>query len=339
MPRDARLAIPHAPGIYRMLRTSGDVLYIGKASSLHHRVNSHFRHQHGLAERTLEMLSQARAISFEITPSVLEAALLEADEIKAHRPPYNVALTVDDRAVWFTRRDLTGRSRHASSRCRVGPFPSAEILDQFAALAQVNRTALGRGRWMPDAAVFAAGFARLCAAHAELSRDELSMAERLLRAGTRLWQEGRRGRDGDGTEAADVRVTPWTPESVQPALEQLVVRAALARRRAAWFTRLIDATVVWSEPGEDAARLLTIDAGEIVCRGAASARMTPPIPVGCLRPIGARHRAFTVARFDRVRVLTTELKRLVAAGAPVAVRFDVAPALAGTRLAAALSWV
>src|SRR5262245_24861692 len=43
MPREARLSLPNSPGVYRMLRTSGDVLYVGKASSLHDRVNSHFR--------------------------------------------------------------------------------------------------------------------------------------------------------------------------------------------------------------------------------------------------------------------------------------------------------
>ena len=102
MPRDVRLSLPHAPGIYRMLRTDGSVLYVGKAASLHHRVNSYFRKQNGVPERLLEMLSQARAISFDVTPSPLEAALLEPDEIKRHRPPYNVALTIRDRALWFT---------------------------------------------------------------------------------------------------------------------------------------------------------------------------------------------------------------------------------------------
>jgi hypothetical protein len=38
-------------------------------------------------------------------------------------------------------------------------------------------------------------------------------------------------------------------------------------------------------------------------------------------------------------VLTTELKRLAAADAPVALRFGAAPALAGARLRSALSWV
>jgi hypothetical protein len=46
-----------------------------------------------------------------------------------------------------------------------------------------------------------------------------------------------------------------------------------------------------------------------------------------------------MACFDRLRVLTTELKRLVAAGAPVALRLGDPPALTGARLAAALSWV
>src|SRR5918995_3939432 len=105
MPRDVRLSLPHAPGIYRMLRADGGVLYVGKAASLHHRVNSYFRKQNGVSERMLEMLSQARAISFEVTPSSLEAALLEPDEIKRHRPPYNVALTLRDRALWFAPPD------------------------------------------------------------------------------------------------------------------------------------------------------------------------------------------------------------------------------------------
>src|SRR5688572_29791738 len=107
MPRDVRLSLPDAPGSYRMVRTSGDVLYVGKAASLHHRVNSYFRKQNGIPERLLEMLTQARAISFDVTPSPLEAALLEPDEIKRHRPPYNVALTTASRALWFTSRDLS----------------------------------------------------------------------------------------------------------------------------------------------------------------------------------------------------------------------------------------
>src|SRR5262245_9778839 len=192
MPLNMRLSLPDAPGVYRMLRTSGDVLYVGKAASLRHRVNSYFRKQNGMHERTLEMLSQARRISFDVAPSALEAALFEADEIKRHQPPYNVALTVEDRALWFAPPDLSARSAHPSSNYPLGPFPSAGTLDAFAALAGGDRRALGSGRWCPDASTFEAGYARLCAAYPELSRQDVGAHVRLLRLGGRLWKEGRR---------------------------------------------------------------------------------------------------------------------------------------------------
>lgn len=349
MPREARLALPDAPGLYRMLRTSGDVLYVGKASSLRHRVNSYFRKQHGIHERTLEMLSQARGVSFEITPSALEAALLEPDEIKRHRPPYNVALTLDERGVWFAPPDLSERSPRPTRRCPIGPFPSGETLDQFAAvagalssraaLARAEASALGRGRWAPDPRVFDAGYARLRAAHPELSRGDLAPHSRLLRLGTRLWQEGRRDRDADDDEWTLRPADGWTPEQVQVALERLVLRATLARRRARWLTRLVEATVVWSEPGSPDARLIAIERGDIAAREAVEPDTTPPVPRGHLRPAAERREAFTVARFDRLRVLTTELKRLASEGAPVALRFGEAPPLSGAKLAHALSRV
>jgi DNA polymerase-3 subunit epsilon len=340
MPRDVRLSLPDAPGVYRLLRTSGDVLYVGKASSLRHRVNSYFRKQHGVPERMLEMLSQVRAVSFEITPSALEAALLEPDEIKRLRPPYNVALT-DDRDLWFTPPDLSSRSRGASPRCQVGPFPSAQTLDQFAALAHASRTALGDGRWAPDPAIFSAGYARLRAEHPELSCDALGAHSRFLRLGNRLWREGRRDCDGvtDDAVAMERHATIWTAEQVQFSLERLALRAALARRRARWLTRLVDAAVVWSEPGVEGARLIVIERGEITLRGAVDSLVTPPLPPGHARPVAARHEMFTVARFDRLRVLTTELKRLSSEGAPVALRWGVSPVLTGDELAYALSWV
>ena len=201
MPRELRLSVPDAPGVYRMLRTSGDVLYVGKAMSLRHRVNSYFRKQRGVDERMLEMLSQARALSFEVTPSALEAALLEADEIKHHRAPYNVALSAAAREVWFTSPGFGERAPQASTRNPVGPFPSAQMLDRFAALVRGSRAALGEGRWGPADTVFAAGLDQLRAAHGELARDDLGAHEEDLaprHAPLAGRQAGPRSRAGDG---------------------------------------------------------------------------------------------------------------------------------------------
>jgi DNA polymerase-3 subunit epsilon len=341
MPREVRLSLPDAPGVYRMLRTDGSVLYVGKAASLHHRVNSYFRKQNGVAERSLEMLSQARALSFDLTPSALEAALLESDEIKRHRPPYNVALTIHHRALWFTSPDLSARSPDPSPHCPLGPFVSTETLDQFVALARGDRAALTSGPWGPNDGTFTAGYNRLCATHAELSRVDLSECSKLLRLGTRLWREGRRDRDVDEDTAhdADRGLAVWTPEFVHVSLEWLALRAALARRRAIWLTRLFDSSVVWREPGDSCTRLIVIEKGDVVLSRAADTNAPPRIPPGYRRPAAARREAFTLASFDRLRILTTELKRLTAAGAPVALRLGVGSALNESRLASALWWV
>jgi DNA polymerase-3 subunit epsilon len=341
MPRDVRLSLPDAPGIYRMLRTDGSVLYVGKAASLHHRVNSYFRKQNGVPERLLEMLSQARAISFDVSPSPLEAALLEPDEIKQHRPAYNVALTIHDRALWFTSSDLSTRSSQPSPHCPLGPFASAETLDRFGAFARAERTALTSGSRGPDDGTFTAGYDSLCATHPEMLRVDLSAHAKLLRLGTRLWREGRRDCDvdEDATNDANPGLSIWTPEFVQVSLEWLALRAALARRRAIWLTRLFDSSVVWREPGDSCARLIVIENGEVVSSAAVDASASPPTPPGYRRPVAARREAFTLASFDRLRVLTTELKRLVAAGAPVSLRLGVGRALDQSRLASALWWV
>jgi DNA polymerase-3 subunit epsilon len=339
MPRDVRLSLPDAPGIYRLLRKDGSVLYVGKAASLHHRVNSHFRKQNGVPERSLEMLSQARAISFDVTPSPFEAALLEPDEIKRHQPPYNVALTIRDRALWFASRDLSARSPEPSRHCPIGPFPSAETLDRFGALARGECAALTSSPRGPNASTFIAGYELLCARHPELSRVDLSAHAKLLRLGTRLWREGRRDHDVDEDDNAYPELSIWTPEFVQVSLEWLALRAALARRRAIWLTRLFDSSVVWREPDSQCTRLIVIEHGQVVLSGAVDANAPPPIPPGYRRPVAARREAFTLASFDRLRVVTTELKRLIAAGAPVALRLGVCPALDESRLASALWWV
>jgi hypothetical protein len=189
--------------------------------------------------------------------------------------------------------------------------------------------------------VFAAGLAQLRVAHAELSRADLAPHTRYLRLGARLWREGRRDRDTepeDWTLVGESRA-PWTADLVTVALERLALRAALAVRRARWLTRLTDAAVVWSEGGMDGARLLLLVEGECVWRGAVPADTPPPVPPGCHRRVADRRAGFTLARFDRVRVLLTELKRLAGEGRPLALRAGAGPPLTGARLARVLAWL
>jgi DNA polymerase-3 subunit epsilon len=287
----------------------------------------------------LEMLSQARGLSFEVTESPLEAALLEPDEIKRHGPPYNEALTERGRSVWFAPRDLSARSPGASPSCVVGPFPSAELLDQLTAFVKGAPAALGRGPWAPPAPVFDAGLALLRATHGEL-RAGIDH-RRILRVGGRLWREGRRLQrdDEEQDEEQSEDVDTWTPALVVAGLEWLALRGALAARRARWLTALVESTLVWSEPPVDGARLLVIEDGEIARRESIEPGSEPPVPAGHARSRSERHASFTVARLDRLRVLTTELKRLVSKSQPVALRLGPLATLSGGQLGRVLAWL
>ena len=125
-----------------MLRSNGDLLYIGKATSLKQRVNSYFRQKGSHAEHTLEMLSQAADLDVIRTGSALEAAMLESDEIKRHNPPYNVALQTGQRKLAFCSDDLQQSAGEPDAIHCIGPLPdgnSTAAIMAFAAWLKSRR--------------------------------------------------------------------------------------------------------------------------------------------------------------------------------------------------------
>ncbi len=83
--------MPHLPGIYKMVSSSGDVLYVGKAKNLPKRVLSYCNFS-SLSNRIKMMVSQIKNIEYLVTNSESEALLLESDLIKTLNPPYNISL-------------------------------------------------------------------------------------------------------------------------------------------------------------------------------------------------------------------------------------------------------
>lgn len=83
--------LPDAPGVYFFRDSDGNILYIGKATSLRDRVRSYFNpdlvKSRGL--RLVSMITSAGKVTYQETGSVLEALLLESKLIKEHVPPYN----------------------------------------------------------------------------------------------------------------------------------------------------------------------------------------------------------------------------------------------------------
>jgi excinuclease UvrABC nuclease subunit len=83
--------LPDTPGVYFFRGRGGEVLYIGKATSLRNRVRSYFSGNIREARGPLvaQMIGRIKNISFKKTDSVLEALVLEAGFIKKHQPRYN----------------------------------------------------------------------------------------------------------------------------------------------------------------------------------------------------------------------------------------------------------
>ncbi|MHB8623673.1 MAG: excinuclease ABC subunit UvrC [Sulfuricaulis sp.] len=130
-PKKLIQSLPTQPGIYRMLGKQDEVLYVGKAKNLRHRVQSYFRTS-GLSPRLQVLMRQVTDVEITVTHTENEALLLEINLIKSLRPRYNILLR-DDKSypyifvssdqefprIGFHRGAKRGKGRY------FGPFPSS----------------------------------------------------------------------------------------------------------------------------------------------------------------------------------------------------------------------
>jgi excinuclease ABC subunit C len=93
--------LPHKPGVYKMVNQKGEVLYVGKAKDLKHRVSSYFQKRDDKGMRTLKMVEQINDIEYIEVNSELEALILETNFIKELRPKYNVLMKDDKNYVYI----------------------------------------------------------------------------------------------------------------------------------------------------------------------------------------------------------------------------------------------
>lgn len=341
--KELREGLPDRPGIYRMYRSSGDILYVGKAKSLKRRVNSYFQSRGRHAEHILEMLSQAKNLTFTLTPTALEAAILEADEIKQLSPPFNRALQKKDRKITYASSDLMSFRFLKSSRMHPeGPFTSQQHIAPMGILAhflsgnsvRINTRIMGKilefsRAYLPNLSTFRKGVQAFQSEYRRMIPETLDLPV-IKTLGSLFWKEkiAEKAADPDLKEEpeeagneANIDSDIWTPEHVVKALKSIIRHGSFQIRRAQWLLRLSEATLLWSDKeGPQTKHILIIEKGKVHYPSPPAAGDKIPVPTSHTSSLRERRTEFDLATYDRLRVLNSEIRRLVDEGRLVELR-------------------
>ncbi|MFA9452725.1 MAG: GIY-YIG nuclease family protein [Candidatus Aminicenantaceae bacterium] len=371
MEKRLREGLPDRPGVYRMYRLNGDILYVGKAKSLKQRVNSYFQPQGRHAEHILEMLSQAKDLTVTPTDTALEAALLEADEIKRLAPPFNRALQAHNRGISYASTDLRSfRSSSPDLTHPVGPLaapaqvaplgPLADLLSQqnprIGVRMMENILDIPRD-YLPDRATFRRGMRAFRDQYKDQIPPDVDLPT-LLALGARFWKEklaekaalieagGEKGSDtpaadpGEDQEEFESDPGVWTEERVVKVLRAIVRTGTYQIRRRRWLLRLCESCLTWADREDPGQRhVVVLEGGRACFPGPIRVEAEAPVPIWHGRRLQDRRTDFDITTFDRLRILTTEIRRLCAEGRAPELCFHPPTRLSQPCLIKMLPWV
>jgi len=111
------------PGIYQMMNSSGDIIYVGKAKNLKKRVSSYFQKQEH-PPKTKVLVAQIADIQVVVTGNENEALILENQLIKKYRPRYNVVFR-DDKTypyILLSNEEYPRLSIHRGRQTKSGDY-------------------------------------------------------------------------------------------------------------------------------------------------------------------------------------------------------------------------
>ncbi|NUN06031.1 MAG: GIY-YIG nuclease family protein [Bdellovibrio sp.] len=300
LPKEKRLSLPKEPGIYRMLSRWGEVLYVGKATSLHDRVNSYFRGQKNRDTRKLEMLTQVWDLHVTVVASPLEAALLETDEIKRLNPPYNVSLKTGRREMVFFNKCFTEKSTVPDAQFSMGPFSSATPLDSILKLSQSLRDGVFQEDIFYEelpAEDIRQGFEIFCVRH-NLNADDFKSMRNILALGAwwyrDLVEEEAEEEDAQNSEEEEEE-TPLTPKDIADKFERHFIRSAATYLRAKKLTRLLNSRIV----------IYAENKIELTVRGGF-------VDKDLAAPVKKSWEGLSIDTYDRMTVLQMEINKLSA---------------------------
>jgi excinuclease ABC subunit C len=94
-PREQAAQLPEKPGVYLFKDAGGNVVYVGKATSLRNRVRSYFLESRWIDAKTGSLAREIADIETIVVDNGREALALEHNLIKRYKPKFNVMLRDD----------------------------------------------------------------------------------------------------------------------------------------------------------------------------------------------------------------------------------------------------
>jgi len=129
------------PGIYKMYNAQDEIIYVGKAKNLKNRVSSYYKNQSASPKQQVMMAKVAR-IEVTVTHTEGEALLLECQQIKRHKPRYNICLR-DDKSfpyIYLSDHEFPQIALHRGAKKKsgkyFGPYPSSTAAKESLKLLQ-----------------------------------------------------------------------------------------------------------------------------------------------------------------------------------------------------------
>ena len=134
--------LPLLPGVYIIRDKSDTIIYIGKAKRLKTRVSQYFREGVPHDAKVTQMIAHAFNFDVIVCQSEFEALVLEASQIKAHTPKYNILLK-DDKGYSYVKvtkgewpRLSAVLQKEEDDAEYIGPFTSAFAVREIVETAQ-----------------------------------------------------------------------------------------------------------------------------------------------------------------------------------------------------------
>jgi excinuclease ABC subunit C len=142
--------LPELPGVYKMLDSQGNIIYIGKSKCLKKRVKSYFVNSPKW-EKVNKLVRFIEDIEYEVTDTHLEARLLECELIKNRKPSFNSQMKHDKNYVYLKVDEFNNHSSLSiildrEDNC-YGPFRRKfsiyDIIDSLKHIFPMAKTAEG----------------------------------------------------------------------------------------------------------------------------------------------------------------------------------------------------